>query len=274
MFVKVLHSTLADDIFVTLETTTAAGSFPAFHAHNAYEIYILTSGSRNIFIGNNLYTVTAGDASMVRAQIPHRSYGKTPYSGICIEFTGAYLTAHFGLAQRQQILACFQKDVISIGENSLALLWRSATETTRGAFDKKEFLVLAAQILSAERLSADVCDKRSHDSDLSHIGAYIQENYRAIKGLDGLTERFGISKSYLCRMFKRQTGITVVEYINRLRIQHAYKLLQETDLSVATISRQVGFDTVIYFNRVFKKMLGETPLQARKSAREKWTYLT
>ena len=75
-------------------------------------------------------------------------------------------------------------------------------------------------------------------------------------------------------MFKRQTGITVVEYINRLRIQHAYKLLQETDLSVATISRQVGFDTVIYFNRVFKKMLGETPLQARKSAREKWTYLT
>ena len=58
--------------------------------------------------------------------------------------------------------------------------------------------------------------KRTFDSDLSTIGNYIQKNYLEIKGLDALSEHFGITKSHLCRVFKEHTGITITHYINAL----------------------------------------------------------
>ena len=119
----------------------------------------------------------------------------------------------------------------------------------------------------------DLESKRSFDSDTSPIGAYLQEHYKEIESLEELAKHFEFSKSYLCRIFKQQTGLTIVEYINRLKVQEAYKLLQETDLPIHEISAGCGFETVIYFNRVFKKIMGNTPRNARKIAKEQWTYL-
>ena len=84
---KVNQSTLADDIFISVETLLPTCSFPTYHAHNVYEIYILNSGERNIFIGSKLYHTSPGVVAMIRPHIPHRSFGNTPYSGICVEFS-------------------------------------------------------------------------------------------------------------------------------------------------------------------------------------------
>ena len=88
---KVNQSTLADDIFISVETLLPTCSFPTYHAHNVYEIYILNSGERNIFIGSKLYHTSPGVVAMIRPHIPHRSFGNTPYSGICVEFSKGYL---------------------------------------------------------------------------------------------------------------------------------------------------------------------------------------
>lgn len=60
--------------------------------------------------------------------------------------------------------------------------------------------------------------------------------------------------------------------MNRLRVQHAVKLLQETELSVNEIAAASGFDSVIYFNRVFKRVRGVTPKEERKKSRENWSF--
>lgn len=270
---KTLESTLSDDIFITLETTREAGTFPAYHSHNVYEIYILASGNRTMFIGNIPYSVVAGDAAMIQPHIPHRSYGNTPYSGICIEFSGKYINDNFSADEVSLILSCFSKPIISLDIDSLDLLWQKAKDIINKDYDKHEYLLMAARIFSEKSEKTNIELKHSFESDLSPIGNYIQEHYKNIKGLDELCEHFGVSKSYICRIFKRHTGITVIEYINRLKIQHAYQLLQETDLPINEISRQSGFETVIYFNRLFKKIMGDTPQNARKTAKENWTYI-
>ena len=84
---KIMESTLADDAFISVENMIPAGSFPAYHSHNVLEIYILNSGSRQIFIGTTLYSTAPGDAALIMPHIPHRSFGKVSYSGICIEIS-------------------------------------------------------------------------------------------------------------------------------------------------------------------------------------------
>lgn len=268
-----MESKLSDDIFITVESTVEASSFPAYHSHNVYEIYILVSGIRNMFIGNDLYTVEAGDATLLKPYIPHRSYGKTPYKGICIEFSEKYLTENYTHSEQIKIKQCFSVPIISVKTDSLELLWNGACDITTGNLEKKKYLLMLIQMLF-NRMSVTTPElKRSFDSDLSPIGTYMQEHYKDIKSLDELTERFGISKSYICRLFKKQTGMTIIEYINRLKIQYAYQLLQETDIPINEISVQSGFKTVIYFNRIFKKIVGDTPKNARKIAKTKWTYI-
>lgn len=116
-------------------------------------------------------------------------------------------------------------------------------------------------------------ERTSAESDASPISNYLQEHYKEIHSLEELTTYFRVSKSYLCRIFRKQTGLTIVEYINRLKVEEAYKLLQETELSIHEVSMRCGFDTVIYFNRVFRRIMGVTPKDARKIARDQWTYI-
>ena len=76
-----------------------------------------------------------------------------------------------------------------------------------------------------------------------------------------------ISPSYLSNLFKRETGTTLIDYINTQRTQRAAHLLVDTKQSVAAIAAQVGILDVNYFARLFKKSLGQTPTQYRRSHR-------
>ena len=270
---KVNQSTLADDIFISVETLLPTCSFPTYHAHNVYEIYILNSGERNTFIGSKLYHTSPGVVAMIRPHIPHRSFGNTPYSGICVEFSKGYLDEQLSSRERTEVLQCFIQPVISLPEMYLKELWCNAEKVIKGKIQKKEYLLSLAKILEEFQSATDMARKTSAESDASPISNYLQEHYKEIHSLEELTTYFRVSKSYLCRIFRKQTGLTIVEYINRLKVEEAYKLLQETELSIHEVSMRCGFDTVIYFNRVFRRIMGVTPKDARKIARDQWTYI-
>ena len=100
------------------------------------------------------------------------------------------------------------------------------------------------------------------------------KNYLEIKGLDALSEHFGITKSHLCRVFKEHTGITITHYINALKIQRACLLLCESKIPIHDIYKMCGYDNSQYFNRVFKKIKEVTPNQFRQQSRaiKMWKY--
>ena len=68
---------------------------------------------------------------------------------------------------------------------------------------------------------------------------------------------------YLGRLFKKETGMCIGDYINLRRLEIAKELLASTDDKIISISSSVGFNNVTYFNRLFKKQTGLTPLQYR-----------
>ncbi|MDR2178083.1 MAG: helix-turn-helix transcriptional regulator [Treponema sp.] len=74
-----------------------------------------------------------------------------------------------------------------------------------------------------------------------------------------LAEILGMNCSYLCRRFKEETGKTISEYINEVKITEARCLLESTELPLAQISAQLGFSSQNYFQTIFKEITGATP---------------
>ncbi|MFD0961739.1 response regulator transcription factor [Paenibacillus chungangensis] len=94
---------------------------------------------------------------------------------------------------------------------------------------------------------------------------YIHNHFNQEISIQSLSERFYLSPTYLSQLFKKEVGENFVEYLSRLRIQYACKLLRETDMTISQIGEKCGFNDYFYFTRIFKRLNGMTPTQYRES---------
>ena len=78
-----------------------------------------------------------------------------------------------------------------------------------------------------------------------------------------------ISPTYLSRVFKRETGASLVDFLNRIRIEKSRELLADSSLRLIEVALQCGFESQSYFNRMFKLFCDMTPQQYRKLIAEK-----
>jgi AraC-like DNA-binding protein len=97
------------------------------------------------------------------------------------------------------------------------------------------------------------------------IAGYLKNNTGKKITLDDICERFNYSRSFICKIFKEQTGQTVITYFNRLKTEEAKRLLSETKMSVTEISETLGFSEAKYFGMLFRKQVGISPLSYRES---------
>lgn len=105
-------------------------------------------------------------------------------------------------------------------------------------------------------------------SSLEKALNFIQINYRSPLSLQRVADKSGMSLSSFVRRFKKKTGMTFVDYVNSLRISSARSLLRNPDLSLLQISLACGYGNQCHFNRIFKKIVGLTPGQYRKSLKD------
>jgi AraC-like DNA-binding protein/ligand-binding sensor protein len=78
-----------------------------------------------------------------------------------------------------------------------------------------------------------------------------------------LADRLHVSPCHFCKLFKKQTGLTFTEYRTELRVEAAKRLLLNRHLRVSEIAFEAGFDSIPYFNRVFRRLVGCSPTQFR-----------
>jgi YesN/AraC family two-component response regulator len=93
---------------------------------------------------------------------------------------------------------------------------------------------------------------------------FIQENQSADLSLGQVAKAVNTSTFYFCKMFKKATGLNFTDYVSRLRIEKAKNLLLNRNLRVSEIAYEVGFQSLTHFNRVFKKIMGQSPTEYRE----------
>lgn len=94
--------------------------------------------------------------------------------------------------------------------------------------------------------------------------AFIRENLQEDIGLGDVAKAACTSTYYICKLFKRHTGLNFTEYVSRLRVERAKELLANPNLRVGEIAFEVGFQSITHFNRVFRKLMGEAPTTYRE----------
>ena len=96
---------------------------------------------------------------------------------------------------------------------------------------------------------------------------YIDSHFNEKITLESIAEQINLSPCYLATLFKKETGETLTEYINKKRISHAKHLLRNTNLQIQTIAQHCGILDLHYFCRMFKKYTDKTPTQYRENVR-------
>jgi AraC-like DNA-binding protein len=105
------------------------------------------------------------------------------------------------------------------------------------------------------------------DNSLAQISAivdYITEHATDTFSMGELSQRVGMSESQFSRYFRRATGNTFTDFVNRLRITRACQLLMETDRYISNVCYDCGFNNVANFNRRFLEIKGMTPKEFRR----------
>lgn len=95
------------------------------------------------------------------------------------------------------------------------------------------------------------------------VYSYIHDNYDKNPDVNAVAEMVHLSTSAFCRYFKKQTNMTFTDFVNQYRINQAKTLLL-CDVSVSEIAYNVGFESISYFNKLFKNLVGETPTEFKK----------
>ena len=94
---------------------------------------------------------------------------------------------------------------------------------------------------------------------------YIRNHYDQDISINDMAERYGMSPNYFSTLFRKETGNTAINYIKELRIERAKEYLALSEKSAIDIANEVGYEDGHYFFKVFKKEVGQTPLQYRRA---------
>jgi len=105
---------------------------------------------------------------------------------------------------------------------------------------------------------------RSANERIFAVREHLHENLAEPHRLDELAAAAGLSVPHFCSLFRRQTGYPPIDFLMRLRVQRACKLLDTTDESIATVAAQVGYEDAYYFTRCFRRIVGCPPRSYRR----------
>lgn len=245
--------------------STVAGypAMPAMHYHSSYELYYLEAGSREYFVEDKFFSVSAGDFILIAPNKFHRTGGAYSLRTI-VGFTYDFLAEIYTPNVIKDLLRCFDKTLISPPESmqeELKGLLKSLAECTR----QTDFAVDLGTLL--KKLSK-CTPETSYDERISNIIKYINKYFSEIHSIEQIAEQMHISKHHLCRVFKEAMGITMIDYLNNIKIKNACNFLESSDKDILEISQLCGFNSSAYFSNVFKKITGYSPLKYRQMRRK------
>lgn len=251
------------------------------HFHNEYEIYYLVNGERYYFIEKQIYFVKKGSLVFIDRNQIHKTVGANTnyHDRILMLISEDEIEPLFRLSDNIDISAFFSKNfgIIELNESGqkyvesilCGIMREMKQKHTSYQFLVKtklaELLIYAMRCKNGENTTIKVeTVKTEKYKKISEIAQYITVNYQQDISLSDISRDFYISKCYLSRIFKEVTGFTVNEYINIIRVKNAQHLLEHTEHNITEIAELAGYDSITYFEKMFKKYLEITPLKYRK----------
>lgn len=251
-----------------------------WHYHSEYEITLLASGRGLRCVGNDVRPFSSGDLVMLGPYLPHYwrnslRHPNAPAHSIVVLFSPDCLGEDFFERPELKPVALLLKDSMR-GLRFSGRTRQKAASLMRQlpGMEGPERILGFLQLLMAlsrdgEReflAEAGYSDSASREANsrIDRVCRYIEQNFQQPLPLAQIARLANMSPAPFCRFFKRITQLTLSEYINRTRIDHASGLLVETDLAISEICYSSGYSTLSNFNRCFREQKRVSPTDFRR----------
>ena len=252
------------------------------HWHDELEFLMIRSGIAQIQVGTEDVTVSAGEALLINSGELHAGF--VPAGGDGFSFTA--IVFHPSMLYGSGVDAIQTRYLDPVLKGGLPPLLHIRPETPWGEralvvlTDMDELLAqreaafefgVKGQLFNAFHHILSGCRElggarqptSTHSERMKQVLTHIRDHYRQRLTIGELSKLAGFSQGHFCAFFRRMTGTTFIDYLNRYRVSQAADMLRESDRKILDIAMEVGFENASYFIVKFKKYMRCTPHEWR-----------
>jgi len=231
-----------------------------------YALHYVLSGKGYFKVNNVTYSLSTGESFIIfpETEVSYYPDPVDPWEYVWIDFKGEealHLLSMTNFTQYYPVAPAFNEN--------LEPLFHIIETSNLKSFEKERSNSRLCLLLSYYMEYYPKIDAASKTEYVLSAREYIENNYWK----DQLTvleivEFIKIERTYLFRLFKEETGMSILNYLTSYRVQRACYLLQYSGLSVKSIACSVGFNDQLYFSKVFRKATSYSPSEYRKNLSE------
>ncbi len=258
-----------------------------FHYHGNYEISFITEGSGRRIVGDSIEEFHPGDLVFIGPNLPHvwiADKETTLFSNRTLEMVFLQFTDR---VVGSQVLSLPEFNGINralqYAERGIQIVGDSLNEVSRimlqmpymNGFDRMIHFFKIMHIIGNSDSHIFLASKdymntsfTSTNQRIEAIHNYLMEHYMDDIDLKSIANLVNMAEGSLCRFFKSIMGMSIFEYLNRIKTDFACKLLMDPELSILEVCLDSGFNNLSHFNKQFKRRIGLTPSEYRTSLKD------
>tara|TARA_B100000767_G_C19763377_1_gene536259 strand:+ start:2196 stop:3056 length:861 start_codon:yes stop_codon:yes gene_type:complete len=248
-----------------------------WHFHSEYELVYIQGASATRHVGDHISSYEKSDLVLIGSNIPHLNfdYGVTSsYDKVVVHIDKNLIENNFTkIPELNAINSLFKKSKFGIafkGQIKKIIGDKLFGFKKLNSFDQYLQLLEVLKILS-ESKEFELLHKQPYNNKYSEreqgrlraVYAFVEKNYHKKIRLEEVAFQSNMTREGFCRYFKKVTRYTFIEFLNRYRISQSKRILM-SGKSVSNACYQSGFESLSYYNRIFKKVTQENPSNFRK----------
>lgn len=243
------------------------------HWHNEIEILFLLSGTLQITVEDAHHDLKSGDIILINSNQIHSIKGKNNLTFV-LQFVPESIYRIYGNQQLYYFNlntadSCLKKESVNKLKSILAnigieyskrrdgykfYLWSCFYELIGFIFRYCNYKAISSDLINMQDLKK-----------VSDIINYVTENFDKFISIKTIAEGLNMCDLTLSKFFKEKTGLSILSYLQIVRINHAKRLLESTDTPIVDIAQECGFYSLPTFYRVFNKIVGVSPSEFKKA---------
>lgn len=247
------------------------------HSYDNFELSHVLTGSGSRTIGEHTEPFHPGEIILIPPNIPHvwrfdpaDTDDDGNIANISVYFDSPTLEA------LRMIIPELSDAISRIGQLDHAVSYKGATLeairellfSMRGMTPEERLPLMMKLLIEVSDISDGIyagrkCGLSRTERRLESVRVYCVCNYDRQVSLDEISRHVGMNKSAFCTFMRNNAGASFSEYLNGIRLERARVMLRNTDRSISGIAMECGFQSVTYFNRLYRRKYRRTPKETR-----------
>jgi len=238
----------------------------AAHWHEHMEILYLTSGRLRMYCGSELFEVGEGDLVFINSNEIHFSEKDEDSVFWCMHISPGFFR---DIRDEGMVIENVIRQDPFIRDTFFTMIeeLKTGAEGYDMALKAHAYLFMTHVLRHYKKNKQEIGQLRAAEEKLRKLNRVFQHislHYAEKLTTSRLAGMVYLNEQYFCKLFKDATGQSVIDYINRLRIEKAAVLLENTTDTMTNVALRVGFDDPNYFSRMFRRYMTVTPREYRK----------